>query len=87
MAIADRIEDRLPRVAAPTLVVAGTRDALVSVRWAEQAARLLPRGALMLMTGATHTLNFVYPHSLAFAIAPFLPHAMQRTADDVGGVQ
>ncbi|MEM5436087.1 alpha/beta hydrolase [Paraburkholderia diazotrophica] len=70
--IRDRIEDRLPRVAAPTLVVAGTRDSVVPLEWAATVARLVPRGTLAVIEGGTHTLNYVYPHAFALAVAPFL---------------
>ena len=43
-AVADRIEEKLPGVAAPALVVVGSRDPLVPRAWAEQATALLPRG-------------------------------------------
>lgn len=70
--IRDRIEDRLPRIAAPTLVVIGTRDPVVPLRWAQTVTRLLPRGSLLVIEGATHTMNYAYPYSFAAAIAPFL---------------
>jgi pimeloyl-ACP methyl ester carboxylesterase len=44
-ALADRIEDKLPLVQVPTLVVRGARDRIVPQAWAEEVTRLLPRGA------------------------------------------
>jgi pimeloyl-ACP methyl ester carboxylesterase len=72
MLVRDPIEDRLPRIAAPTLVVAGTRDPVSPLEWAEQAAHLLPHGSLKVIEGGTHTLNYAYPHAFALAITPFL---------------
>jgi len=68
----DRIELKLGRVTAPTLVVCGTRDAIVPRRWAEEATRLLPNGRLVVMEGAAHTINYSQPARLAEVIWPFL---------------
>ncbi|PMS34876.1 pimeloyl-ACP methyl ester carboxylesterase [Trinickia symbiotica] len=85
MAMRDRIEDRLSDIVAPTLVVRGTRDSLVTQRWAEEVAGQLPNGELLVIAGGTHTLNFVYPESFAFEILPFLlrSHEPVRLVDTV----
>ena len=70
-ALADRIEDKLPLVQAPTLVVRGARDPIVPQAWAEEVTRLLPRGRLAVLPGP-HTLNFAAPGSLAELVGPFL---------------
>ena len=70
--LADRVEDKLPRVAAPTLVVRGTRDRIVPQAWAERAARLLPRGRFAVIPGAAHAINFSYPREFKAAMLPFL---------------
>jgi pimeloyl-ACP methyl ester carboxylesterase len=70
--VRDRIEDKLPAIAAPTLVLAGSRDPVVPLAWARRAARLLPNGKLVVVEGGTHTLNYSYPRSFAAAIRPFL---------------
>ena len=49
--IRDRIEQRLPLIAAPTLVLHGSRDPVSPQQWAEVAARLLPRGRLVVVAG------------------------------------
>ena len=72
MALHDRIEDKLPRIQAPTLVVRGTRDPLVSRAWAERIVRLLPDGRLMEIEGAAHTINYSAPDEFVRVIAPFL---------------
>lgn len=58
VAFADRIEDVLPRVAVPTLVLRGGRDPIVPRRWAEEVARLLPAGRLEEVPGGGHALNY-----------------------------
>lgn len=68
----DRIEVKLPRVAAPTLVVRGTRDVIVPQRWAEEATRLLPNGRLVVVERAAHTVNYSQPAWLLEVVWPFL---------------
>jgi len=68
----DRIEVKLPSVTAPTLVVRGTRDAIVPQRWAEEATRLLPNGRLVVLSRAAHTINYSQPVRLLGAVWPFL---------------
>ncbi|KIG01442.1 alpha/beta fold hydrolase [Caballeronia concitans] len=70
--IRDRIERKLSRIVAPTLVVSGTRDPVAPLAWAREVAALIPNGRFMAIDGGTHTLNYVHPHSLALAIRPFL---------------
>jgi 2-hydroxy-6-oxonona-2,4-dienedioate hydrolase len=73
-ALADRIEDKLPLVQAPTLVVRGACDRIVPQAWAEEVTRLLPRGRLAVIPGP-HTLNFAAPGALAELVRPFLVEA------------
>jgi 2-hydroxy-6-oxonona-2,4-dienedioate hydrolase len=68
----DRIEDKLPLVRQPCLVVRGTRDRIVSQEWADEVARLLPDGRLAVIPGAAHAINFSYPREFKTAILPFL---------------
>jgi 2-hydroxy-6-oxonona-2,4-dienedioate hydrolase len=63
---------RLRQVAAPTLVVRGAGDAVAPQRWAEEVARLLPRGRLVVVPGAGHTVNYSAPRELVRLIGPFL---------------
>jgi pimeloyl-ACP methyl ester carboxylesterase len=71
-ALADRIEDKLALVQAPTLVVRGAHDPIVPQAWAEEVTRLLPRGRLAVVAGAPHTVNFAAPGALAELVGPFL---------------
>ncbi len=59
-------------MAAPVLVVRGTRDRIVPQAWAERAARLLPRGRLAVIPGAAHAVNFSYPREFKAAMLAFL---------------
>lgn len=53
-ALGDPIEEKLPRVRVPTLVVRGDRDPIVPKRWAERVARLLPKGRLVVAGRSPH---------------------------------
>lgn len=72
LALEDRIEDKLPLIKAPTLVVRGQRDALVPQLWAERVTALLPNGKLHVIADAAHTVNYSMPERFAAAIVPFL---------------
>ena len=72
MAMEDRIEDKLPGIAAPTLVVRGGNDPLVPQRWAEEVVRRLPRGELRVLPGLGHTINYTAPKEFMTALRPFL---------------
>lgn len=60
----DRIEEKLPHVAAPTLVVRGSRDPIVPHAWAREVADALPHGRLVEVEGAPHALNYTAPDEL-----------------------
>lgn len=68
----DRIEERLPLVDVPTLVVRGGRDPIVPQRWAEAATALLPNGRLVVVPGETHTMVFANPGALVRVVLPLL---------------
>lgn len=70
--ISDRMELRLPLVHVPCLVVAGSRDPVAPLAWAKLACELLPDARLIVIEGATHTMNYVYPFSFAQAVKAFL---------------
>ncbi len=68
----ERIEESLPHISAPVLVVRGSRDPIISQRWAEEAASLLPKGRLAVIDGQTHTITVAGPEALAQVVVPFL---------------
>jgi pimeloyl-ACP methyl ester carboxylesterase len=71
-ALADRIEEQLPRIHVPTLVVRGEWDAIAPQDWAEEVQRLLPEATLVVLPRAAHTVNFNAPDKLAPVVLPFL---------------
>jgi pimeloyl-ACP methyl ester carboxylesterase len=68
----DRIEDKLPLIRVPTLVVRGALDTTVPQDWAETVTRLLPRAGLVVIRGRPHTLNYDAPEALERVVRPFL---------------
>ena len=71
-ALADPIEEKLPLVTAPTLVVRGSHDAIVPQRWAEEMTRLLPDGRLVVVPGAAHAVNYNSPRELVRLVQAFV---------------
>jgi pimeloyl-ACP methyl ester carboxylesterase len=70
--LADRIEDRLPLIEQPTVVVHGEKDGFVSRDWVERAAGLLPRGRLVLVPGEPHAVNYTRPDLIARIVQELL---------------
>ncbi len=71
-ALADRIEDKLPRVNVPTLVVRGERDPIAPQPWVDEITRRLPLGRMAVVPGAAHTVNYMAPDALADLVRGFL---------------
>jgi 2-hydroxy-6-oxonona-2,4-dienedioate hydrolase len=71
-ALDDRIEQKLPYLQLPTLVVRGEHDPVAPQRWAEEVCRLLPQGQLAVIPGAPHALNYDTPEALARLTERFL---------------
>lgn len=63
-ALDDPIEEHLPHVHIPTLVVRGSRDPIVPQEWAEKVNHLLPDSQLVVIEGAGHAVNFNAPEHL-----------------------
>ena len=72
MALQDRIENKLPYIEAPVLVVRGEHDPLAPQRWIERVCRLLPHGELVVIPGAAHTINYTAPDALMAVMKRFL---------------
>lgn len=68
----DPIEDHLPHLCVPTLVVRGERDNIAPQRWAEEVTRLLPAGQLVVIAHASHDVQDDAPVELTRAISAFL---------------
>jgi 2-hydroxy-6-oxonona-2,4-dienedioate hydrolase len=68
----DRIEDRLPQVRCPTLVVRGGRDRVAPDGWARRVAALVPNGRLAVLPGYAHMPHFSGPLALVPLVREFL---------------
>jgi pimeloyl-ACP methyl ester carboxylesterase/uncharacterized RDD family membrane protein YckC len=67
-ALEDRIEDRLPLIEQPAVVVHGSDDGFVSLEWAERAAALLPRGRLVVLEAEAHAAHYTRPDLVAAVV-------------------
>ena len=86
-ALRDRIEEKLPSIAQPTLVVCGARDPVVTVRWASECARLIgiertdaAGGTMQCVATAAHALPYDDPDTFAAIIANFAEHGVRQPA-------
>jgi pimeloyl-ACP methyl ester carboxylesterase len=68
----DRIEEKLPHLQAPALVIRGTRDPIAPQAWVEQVVHLLPRGRLAVIPEGAHALNYSSPDELVILIREFI---------------
>jgi 2-hydroxy-6-oxonona-2,4-dienedioate hydrolase len=71
-AIRDRVEDKVPAIEAPTLLIRGARDPLVPERWAKQIASLLSHPKLVVIPNGTHAVQYQSPVSVAQVLEEFL---------------
>ncbi|YAF94088.1 MAG: alpha/beta fold hydrolase [Nodularia sp. CChRGM 3473] len=72
IALSDRIEEKLPYMHVPTLVVRGKEDPVVPQQWAEEVVNLLPDARLAVIPGGGHTLNYSRPLELARVTHAFI---------------
>lgn len=78
----DHIEDQLPRIQTPTLVLRGSRDPTVPQSAAECMTRLLPHGTLRVILGEPHCAHYTRPALVAAAILELIAHADTFPAQD-----
>lgn len=77
-ALRDRLEDRIPNVAAPALVVRGGRDPIVSAGWTRRVAKGLPRGRLVVIPQGGHALPYDSPRAVARVVHAFSRSLAER---------
>jgi pimeloyl-ACP methyl ester carboxylesterase len=70
--VRDRIEEKLPAITVPALVIAGALDPIAPVAWARELCALLPDGRLVVLEGAGHSMHGNQPGQVADAIAAFV---------------
>jgi proline iminopeptidase len=66
------LRGELPRIAAPTLVLAGRHDWICPVEFSEEIARLIPRADLRIFERSSHSIRGDEPEAMADAILGFL---------------
>jgi 2-hydroxy-6-oxonona-2,4-dienedioate hydrolase len=81
----DPIEEKLPRVQAPVLVVRGSEDPIANQRWCEELARRSPRGQLAVIPEVAHTLVYTAPSELARVTRAFLDESTGPSGRTGGG--
>ena len=69
-ALRDRIEDKLPAIRVPVLIVNGARDPVSPPAWGERLARLVGETGtrFVVVPGAAHAVPFSHPQALAAEI-------------------
>ena len=63
--LTDRIEDKMPLIRAPVLVIRGEHDPITHQEFAQMLASLAPRGEVAVIPDVAHTLVSVAPVELA----------------------
>ena len=71
-ALHDLVEQKLPALSAPTLVVRGARDPIVPQKWAKEVTASLPAGELRVIPEAPHVVNYTTPLEFTRVIEEFL---------------
>jgi 2-hydroxy-6-oxonona-2,4-dienedioate hydrolase len=86
--LADRIEDRLPLIERPTVVVYGEDDGFVGREWAERATSLLPRGRLVVVPSEPHAVHYTRPDLVAGVVRDLLVEEREhRVAERLGRLE
>jgi pimeloyl-ACP methyl ester carboxylesterase len=75
-AVRDRIEEKLPTITVPALVIRGGIEPIVPARWADEAARLLPRGQLAVLPRSPHNSVYIAAAALTAAVEAFLDRVL-----------
>jgi pimeloyl-ACP methyl ester carboxylesterase len=81
--LADRIEDRLPSIEQPTVVVHGGADGFIGRDWAERVTALLPNGRLVIVAGAPHAAHYTHPDVIARIVSELLIEAEDHAPDEL----
>ncbi len=68
----DRIEEKMPLMPMPVLVLRGEHDPIAPQGWIEHLAQLAPNGTVAVVPGVAHALNYTAPDALVSAIEQFL---------------
>lgn len=81
-ALEDGVEDKLPEIEAPTLIVRPERDHLVPVKWAKRVAKLIPDSELVVLPKAGHSIGPRTATRLTALLVPFLVEAEDESDEE-----
>jgi len=82
-ALADRIEERLPLIKQPALVIRGEKDGFVGETWAKTAAALLPRGQLVVVPRQPHAVHYSQPDLVAGMVGALLAEEVEQVGSQL----
>ncbi|HEY8521600.1 MAG TPA: alpha/beta hydrolase [Gammaproteobacteria bacterium] len=71
----DRIEDKLPRVAVPVLLMRGEHDHIAPQRWVDELAARTPDARVAVVPGGGHAVHYSAPDRVVSSVLPFLEEA------------
>ncbi len=78
------ISAHLDQLRMPLLLIAGSRDPLVSITQLEQTTASLPNMMMVIQQGAAHAINFSHPRSLAHIVHTWLEDKPLPAIDRTG---
>ena len=84
-ALRDPIEHKLPLVTVPTLVTRGSREPIVPMAWAREAAELVPLGELAVVPASPHNASYGAAKPLAELVLLFLAKSSVSKDDGPAG--
>jgi hypothetical protein len=70
--VEDPVDEKLPRLSCPVLVVRGGRDRVISSGRAQRVADLAPHGRLVVVPGYAHMAHYFGPLAVVPILRPFL---------------
>jgi 2-hydroxy-6-oxonona-2,4-dienedioate hydrolase len=76
----DRIENKLPRVRAPSILVRGEHDSIATQAWVEEVGRLICAECIVVIPGRGHAVHFSAAEQVVHAITPFLAETVLSDA-------
>ena len=73
---ADNIEEKLPLISVPTLVLRGEHDPSAPARWCREAATLIPDARCATIRNSWHCAHFTHPAEVAQQLRAFVQETM-----------
>jgi pimeloyl-ACP methyl ester carboxylesterase len=84
-ALDDPMEEKLPDVSAPTLVIRPERDHLARADWAERIVELIPDAELAVLPKAGHSIGPKTAARLTALLVPFLAETEDEASEALSG--